>query len=213
MKSFAGVQGAVLQKSPLAVGDKMNRLAKRIFDLFVSLVAIILLSPILLIIAAAIKLNDKGPAVFKQERAGKDGKPFIFYKFRTMKVNVDPYGQSPKSGDDPRLIKCGKFLREYSLDELPQLFNVLKGNMSFVGPRPLYVSQIRELSDQHKKRLQLKPGLTGMSQIYLRSDLISQESLDMEVEYVQKQNSWLDIKILFLTLAVVLGKKGVYEEK
>ncbi|NIM13332.1 MAG: sugar transferase, partial [Candidatus Aminicenantes bacterium] len=84
--------------------------------------------------------------------------PFIFYKFRTMKVNVDPYGQSPKSGDDPRLFKCGKFLREYSLDELPQLFNVLKGNMSFVGPRPLYVSQIRELSDHHKKRLQLKPG-------------------------------------------------------
>ncbi len=129
-----------------------------------------------------------------------------------MKVNVDPYGQSPKSGDDPRLFKCGKFLREYSLDELPQLFNVLKGNMSFVGPRPLYVSQIRELSDHHKKRLQLKPGLTGMSQIYLRSDLTSKESLDMEVEYVQKQNFWLDIKILFLTLAVVLGKKGVYEK-
>jgi undecaprenyl phosphate N,N'-diacetylbacillosamine 1-phosphate transferase len=191
----------------------VKRLAKRIFDLLVSLVAIILLSPLLIIIAVAIKLNDKGPAIFKQERAGKDGQPFIFYKFRTMKVNVDPYGQSPKSGTDPRLIKCGKFLREYSLDELPQLFNVLKGNMSFIGPRPLYISQIRELSDHYKRRLQVKPGLTGMSQIYLRSDLTSQESLDMEVEYVQRQNFWLDIKILFLTLGVVLGKKGVYEEK
>jgi lipopolysaccharide/colanic/teichoic acid biosynthesis glycosyltransferase len=195
-----------------AAGGKVKRLLKRTFDLLVSLTLIILLSPILIIIAVTIKLSDKGPAIFKQERAGKDGKPFTLYKFRTMKINVDPYGQSPGSGDDPRLIKRGKFLREYSLDELPQLFNVLKGNMSFVGPRPLYVSQIREFSDHHKKRLRLKPGLTGMSQIYLRSDLTSQESLDMEVEYVQKQSLWLDIKILFLTLAVVLGKKGVYEK-
>ena len=115
---------------------------KRTFDILVSFLLIVLLSPVLIAIAIAIKLSDKGPAVFRQERAGKNGKPFTLYKFRTMKCNVDPFGQSPKSGDDPRLIKIGKFLRECSLDELPQLFNVLKGDMSIVGPRPLYISQI-----------------------------------------------------------------------
>ena len=167
--------------------------------------------PVFVVVVIAIKLTSKGPAVFKQQRAGKDGKVFVFYKFRTMKLDVDPFGQSPKSGDDPRLIKIGKFLREYSLDELPQLFNVLKGDMSVVGPRPLYVSQISELSDYHKKRLLVRPGVTGLSQIYGRSELTSKTNLDLEVEYVEKQSFWLDIRIFFLTFGVVLGKKGVYE--
>ena len=129
-----------------------------------------------------------------------------------MKTNADPFGQSPKAGDDPRLICIGKFLREYSLDELPQLFNVLKGNMSIIGPRPLYVSQISEFSDFHKKRLLVRPGITGLSQVYNRSELTSKPSMDLEVKYVEKQNLWLDIKILFLTFIVVIRKKGVYEK-
>jgi lipopolysaccharide/colanic/teichoic acid biosynthesis glycosyltransferase len=191
---------------------KIEKLLKRIFDISISLLAVILLLPVFVIIAIAIKISDKGSAVFKQERAGKDGKPFVFYKFRTMKLGVDPFGQSPKSGEDPRLIRPGKFLREYSLDELPQLFNVIKGDMSIVGPRPLYISQISEISDYHKKRLLVKPGLTGLSQVYGRSELTEKTNLDLEVEYVEKQSFWLDIKIIFLTLGIVFGKKGVYEK-
>ena len=110
---------------------------KRALDIVVSLSALIILWPILVVIAVVIRLGSKGPAVFKQQRAGKNGKPFVFYKFRTMKVDVDPFGPSPKSGKDRRLTKVGRILREYSLDELPQLFSVLKGDMSIVGPRPL----------------------------------------------------------------------------
>lgn len=189
----------------------MKKIVKRIFDIVVSLVSLIILSPVFAVIALIIKINDKGPVVFKHERSGKDAKPFVFYKFRTMKLNVDPYDESPSSGNDPRLIKGGKFLREYSLDELPQLFNVLKGNMSIVGPRPLYMSQIHEFSQYHKKRFLLKPGITGFSQIYLRSELTTRQSLDLEVKYVETQNFWLDMKIIFLTIGVVLGKKGVYQ--
>lgn len=192
--------------------QKMKGLLKRTFDILVSLLLIVLLSPVLFAIAIAIKLSDKGPAVFRQERAGKNGKPFTLYKFRTMKCNVDPFGQSPKSGDDPRLIKIGKFLRECSLDELPQLFNVLKGDMSIVGPRPLYISQIEKLSERHKKRLLVRPGLTGLSQVSARSALTEERSLDLEIEYAEKQNFWLDIKITFLTFGLVFAKKDVYEK-
>jgi len=194
------------------MAERNPNIAKRIFDILISLFAIIILSPALIVIAVAIKISDKGPAIFKQERAGKEGSPFVFYKFRTMNADTNPFGQSPKTGDDPRLIKIGKFLREYSLDELPQLFNVLKGDMSIVGPRPLYVSQISEFSDYHKKRLLVRPGLTGLSQIYGRSSLTEKTTLDLEVEYVKKQNFWLDIKIIFLTFGAVFGKKQVYEE-
>jgi lipopolysaccharide/colanic/teichoic acid biosynthesis glycosyltransferase len=190
----------------------MKKLLKRFFDISISLLAVILLLPLFVTVIIAIKISDKGPALFKQERAGRGGGQFIFYKFRTMKLGVDPFGQSPKSGDDPRLIRPGKFLREYSLDELPQLFNVIKGNMSIVGPRPLYISQISELSDYHKKRVLVKPGMTGLSQIYGRSELTEKTNLDLEVEYVEKQSFWLDIKIIFLTLGIVFGKKGVYEK-
>ena len=191
----------------------MKRVVKRIFDTVAALLAILILSPLLAVVAALIKSTSKGPVIFKQERAGKDGQPFVFYKFRTMKLDADPFGQSPKSGDDPRLIKYGKFLREYSLDELPQLFNIIKGDMSLVGPRPLYMSQISQLSDYHKRRLLVKPGLTGLSQVHGRSELTEQANLDLEIQYVEKQTFWLDLKIIFLTFAVVLGKKGVYEKR
>ncbi|MBW8000396.1 MAG: sugar transferase [Planctomycetes bacterium] len=186
--------------------------SKRLFDLSASFLAVVLLLPVLIVISIIIKLGSKGPVLFRQERAGKSGKPFTLYKFRTMKVDVDPFGQSPQTGDDPRLIKAGKFLREYSLDELPQFFNVLKADMSLVGPRPLYLSQIAQCSENHKKRLLVRPGITGMSQIYARSELMTKRSLDLEVEYVEKQSFWFDIKILFTTVLVVLKKQDVYEE-
>lgn len=185
---------------------------KRIFDLILVIPAVIILLPVFAVLWLLIHLGSRGPVVFKQERAGKNGAPFIFYKFRTMRTDVDPFGPSPKSGDDPRLTKIGKFLREYSLDELPQLFNVLKGNMSIVGPRPLYMEQIKEWNDRQKKRLFVKPGITGLAQISGRGALTREEKLELDVKYVESAGLWLDIKIIFITIGHVLCRKSIYEK-
>ena len=186
---------------------------KRLLDLIISILAISLLFPLFLVIFLAVRLSGKGPAVFKQERAGKDGKPFIFYKFRTMKNDADPFGASPKSADDPRLTGIGKLLREYSLDELPQLFNILKGNMSVVGPRPLYISQMAEWDQRQKKRLLVKPGRTGVAQISGRAELTREEKLELDVKYVETAGLCTDLKIILATIAQVFVRKNIYERK
>ena len=186
---------------------------KRLLDIALTLPATILLLPVLAVIIIAIKVSSRGPAVFKQERAGKDGKPFTFYKFRTMKVDADAFGPSPKSGDDPRLTRAGRFLREYSLDELPQLFNVLKGDMSLVGPRPLYISQTTEWDDRQKKRLLVKPGITGLAQITGRGGLTREEKLELDVKYVETAGFLTDIKIIIVTLGQVFHRRNVYEKR
>ena len=191
----------------------MKQLQKLVFDLFVSLVSTILLLPVFAIIVVAIRIGSKGPAIFSQERAGRGGKPFVFYKFRTMLVDVEPFGASPKSGEDPRLTKIGKFLREYSLDELPQMFNILIGDMSIVGPRPLYVSQISEWNDRQKQRLEVKPGLTGLAQISGRGELTREEKLELDVKYVETRSCVLDLRIIMATFAQVLGRKSIYEKR
>ena len=191
----------------------MSAIFKRLFDIVVSLVTLLLLWPVFLAVIIAIRFGSKGPAIFKQERAGRDARPFIFYKFRTMRTDADPFGASPKSGDDPRITKVGKFLREYSLDELPQLFNILKGNMSIVGPRPLYISQIQEWNDRQKKRLLVKPGLTGLAQISGRGALTREQKLEFDVEYVEKASFWLDIKIIFETAKQAIFRKDIYENQ
>ncbi len=186
---------------------------KRSLDIFVSLPSLVILSPVLLITALLIRFSSKGGAVFRQERAGLGGKPFALYKFRTMTKDVDPFGASPKSADDPRLTRTGRFLRERSLDELPQLFNVAVGQMSLVGPRPLYVSQIAEWNEDQKRRLLVKPGLTGLAQIGGRGALTREQKLDLDVEYVDKQNFWLDIRIICATFTLIFHRKSIYEEK
>jgi lipopolysaccharide/colanic/teichoic acid biosynthesis glycosyltransferase len=186
---------------------------KRLFDIVLSLLAVLLLLPIFVIIVMVIRLSSKGPAIFKQERAGKGGKPFMFYKFRTMKADVDLFGPSPKSSEDPRLTKVGMFLREYSLDELPQLFNVLKGDMSIVGPRPLYISQMAEWNERQKKRLLVKPGLTGLAQIQGRGELTREEKLELDVKYVETTGLLTDMKIILSTIAQVFRRKNIYEKK
>ncbi len=191
----------------------MLRPAKRILDLLISFPAVLVLLPVFVAIIIAIRVSSKGAAVFKQERAGKGGKPFTFYKFRTMKTGVDPFGSSPKSGDDPRLTKIGKFLREYSLDELPQLLNVLKGDMSIVGPRPLYVSQMSEWNERQKKRILVKPGLTGLAQISGRGELTREEKFELDVKYVETASFWVDIKIILLTAIQVFRRKSIYEKR
>ena len=191
----------------------MNSINKRIFDIVASGLAILVLLPVFVVISIAIKLSGKGPAIFRQERAGKNGKPFIFYKFRTMRVDVEPFGSSPKTGDDPRLTRVGKLLREYSLDELPQLFNILKGDMSIIGPRPLYVSQMAEWDERQKKRLLVKPGLTGLAQISGRGQLTREEKLELDVKYVETAGFLTDIKIILATIAQVFGRKNIYEKR
>jgi len=186
---------------------------KRGLDILVAASALIVLWPFLVVTGLIIRLSSKGPAVFKQERAGKDGIPFVFYKFRTMRADVDPFGPSPKLGDDPRLTKIGKSLREYSLDELPQLFNILKGDMSVVGPRPLYLLQIPEWSERQKKRLSVRPGLTGLAQISGRGRITREEKLELDVKYVETASLSGDLRIVLATITQVFGRKDIYEKR
>lgn len=186
---------------------------KRAFDLFVSGLMLVILAPLLAGIVVAIRLTSRGPAVFRQERAGKSGRPFSLYKFRTMRLAADPFGPSPKSGDDPRLTRLGRFLREHSLDEMPQLLNIVRGDMSLVGPRPLYMSQVREWNERQKKRLLVKPGLTGLAQISGRGELTREEKLELDVKYVEQAGFRLDCGILLATAARVFARGGIYEKR
>jgi len=197
----------------LVIAGLMGKISKRIFDISISLLAIMLLTPVFVVIAIFIRMTGKGPTIFRQERTGKDGKSFVFYKFRTMKCDVDPLALSPTSSDDPRLTKIGKFLRECSLDELPQLFNILKGDMSIVGPRPLFIWQMEKWDDRQKKRLLVKPGLTGLAQISGRGEVTHEEKLELDVKYVETAGFWLDIKIILATIAQVFKRKNIYEKR
>jgi len=192
---------------------KLFSIYKRTIDIFASLLALIILFPIYVVIVISIRLNSRGPAIFKQQRAGKGGRPFVFYKFRTMKQEVDPFGPSPKSGEDTRLTKVGKFLREYSLDELPQFYSILRGDMSLIGPRPLYLSQMEEWNERQKKRLFVRPGLTGLAQIRGRGGLTQEEKLELDVQYVETAGFLTDIKIIITTVFRVLRRKGIYEKR
>jgi undecaprenyl phosphate N,N'-diacetylbacillosamine 1-phosphate transferase len=189
----------------------MYRCLKRGIDLVVAAVALVILAPVLVGIGVAIRLGSRGPALFRQERAGRHGRPFILCKFRTMRPDADLFGPSPKSGVDPRLTRFGRFLREYSLDELPQFVNILRGEMSLIGPRPLYRSQIPEWDERQRKRLLVKPGLTGLAQISGRGELTREDKLELDVLYVERAGIWLDCRILLATIVQVLGRKGVYE--
>lgn len=191
----------------------MYAFIKRTADCLIATIVLAVSAPVLLVIALAIRWGSPGPAIFRQERAGLDGKPFTCYKFRTMRPGVDPFGPSPREGADPRLTALGKWLREYSLDELPQLANIVKGDMSLVGPRPLYISQIREWNERQKQRLLMKPGLTGLAQISGRGALTREEKLELDVRYVETATLWLDGRILLRTVAQVFGRHEIYEKR
>lgn len=177
-----------------------------------SVVALALLFPFLIVIGLLIRLGSRGPAIFRQERAGKDMRPFTLYKFRTMRTDADVFGVSPKEAEDPRLTRLGRFLREYSLDELPQLWNVLRGNMSLVGPRPLYMSQAREFTPRQRKRLSVKPGLTGLTQVTARGKIPHEEKLEIDVQYVEQLSLGFDFRIVLRTMLNVFRKQGIYQE-
>jgi len=186
---------------------------KRAIDIFAVLSVSPLVLVVTIVIAILIRLSNGAPAIFRQTRAGSDKRPFTFYKFRTMRTDVDPFGPSPRSGQDPRLTRLGRWLRLTSLDELPQLWNVLIGDMSLIGPRPLYMAQAAEWNQRQLKRLLVQPGLTGLAQISGRASLTIEEKLELDVQYVERQSLWLDARIFLTTVFGLFVPKDIYEKK
>jgi len=186
---------------------------KRLMDLALSLSALALAGPPMLLLALLVRLTSPGPALFRQARLGLHGKPFPLLKFRTMYVNSpdirNPDGSAFSGASDPRVTPIGGFMRRTSLDELPQLINVLAGDMSLVGPRPDLVDQLAYYSETEKAKLLVKPGITGLAQIGGRNSISWSERKALEVQYVSRQSLALDLKILLLTVPCVLRSRGI----
>lgn len=194
---------------------------KRILDIILSFIGIIVLLPVYLIVSIAIKLDSKGPILFKQVRVGKDGKEFIIYKFRTMEVSAESKRQldiDPENMDnfifqskfDSRITKVGKYLRSSSLDELPQLFNVFCGTMSLVGPRPEIPDVVQYYPKAYHQRLLVLPGITGLAQISGRGEIELGKTIFYDLTYINNFSIWFDIKILFDTIIKVFKKEGAF---
>lgn len=191
---------------------KFQLFIKRAFDLFasISLLILLIIFPVMIIVPILIKIDSKGPAIFTQDRTGKNGKIFKIYKFRTMRIPEDSLDENgnmlePKK----RITKLGAILRKTSIDELAQLFNIINGTMSFVGPRPTLPYQSERYNERQKKRHDMRPGITGWAQVNGRNELTWSEKLEYDVEYIEKFSLLFDIKILFKTVAVVLKQDGI----
>lgn len=189
---------------------------KRAIDMFCSLTGLIVLSPILLVVGIAIRLESKGPVIFSQERIGKGGEKFKIYKFRSMVLNAEELkeklnsknemsGPMFKMKEDPRVTKVGKFIRKTSIDEFPQLFNILKGEMSLVGPRPSLPQEVMKFEDWMMERLEVKPGLTCYWQVSGRNDIDFEDWMKLDIKYVRERNMLIDIKLVFKTFFVLFG--------
>ena len=188
----------------------MYKYIKRFFDIFSSLIAIVVLSPVLIITAILVRIKLGSPVLFKQERPGKDEKIFTLYKFRTMTDERDENGDLLP--DDVRLTKFGRFLRSTSIDELPELFNILKGDMSVIGPRPLLVEYLPRYNAHQIRRHEVRPGLSGWAQVNGRNTVSWEDKFNMDVEYVDNYSLKMDIRILFMTLINVLKHDGISSE-
>lgn len=195
--------------------------AKRICDCLLSALALVGLSPVFLITAVCIKLEDGGPVFFSQPRMGKDMKPFTFYKFRSMYVDADKKlkdlleeneqtGHAFKIKNDPRITKVGRFIRKYSIDELPQLVNIIKGDMSIVGPRPILDWQMLECDAYEQQRQIVQPGLTCYWQIMGRSDIEWDQWVELDLDYIRDMSLWTDIKMIIKTVPAVFSSEGSY---
>jgi exopolysaccharide biosynthesis polyprenyl glycosylphosphotransferase len=206
---------------PLHCGQvpEIGLLLKRVLDMVFSTLVLILLSPLMLVIAIAVKLDSRGPVFYSSERIGKKGRVFRCTKFRTMVRDADKRradvmhlnerdGVLFKISNDPRITKLGSFLRKYSLDELPQFFNVLRGDMSVVGPRPPLASEVREYKLSHLRRLDVTPGITGLWQVQARQDPSFDNYISLDVTYIEKWSIWLDLKIILRTIGVVCAGTG-----
>lgn len=202
------------------MGCRMNLFIKRLLDIILSFIGLIVLFPLFLVIAIGIKFDSKGPIFFKQKRRTLNGKIFEIYKFRSMCLNAEQQGTGLFNfTNDPRVTKVGKILRSTSLDELPQLLNVLKGELSLVGPRPCVVYELGEfntLNKKYKKRFTMKAGITGLAQVKGRNENSWEEKVKYDNQYIElfkTEGILLDIKILFETILKVFKSKNIYEEK
>jgi sugar transferase EpsL len=184
-----------------------NHYCKRLFDLILSILALILLSPVLGLVSLLVRLKLGSPILFRQERPGLGGRPFTCYKFRTMTNTRDPQGNL--CSDCDRLTFFGRLLRSTSLDELPELFNVLKGDISLVGPRPLLMQYLDRYSPEQMRRHEVKPGITGWAQVNGRNALTWEEKFKLDIWYVDHQSLWLDLKIIVLTIWKTLKREGI----
>ncbi len=194
---------------------------KRVMDVVLSTAALFFLLPVFLMTALAIKCEDHGPVLFVQQRAGKDRKPFYMYKFRSMYVNADEKlkemmkdneqtGHAFKIKNDPRITRTGKWIRRFSIDELPQLINVIKGDMSIVGPRPILTFQMEACSQYERQRLVVRPGLTCYWQISGRANVTWEEWVELDLNYIEDMSLWTDIKMIVKTVPAVLSGDGAY---
>lgn len=199
--------------------NNLYEVSKRALDVIASFLGLVILSPILLIVAILIKLESKGPAIFSQSRIGLNGKEFKMYKFRSMVQNAEELkeklakqnemsGPMFKMKNDPRVTKVGKFIRKTSIDELPQLLNILKGDMTLVGPRPSLPREVEKFESWMLKRLEVKPGLTCYWQVSGRNNIDFYEWMKLDLKYVNDMGFWLDIKLIFKTVTVLFGDKN-----
>ena len=200
---------------------KVYEICKRTIDIIGARLGLILLSPIIAVVACAVKVTSKGPIFFSQKRVGKNGELFEMYKFRSMVVNAEELkgnleDQNEMSGpmfkikDDPRVTKVGKFIRKTSIDELPQLWNVLKGDMSLVGPRPSLPKEVEQFDNWMFKRLSVRPGLTCYWQVSGRNNIDFEDWMKLDCRYVDERNLWIDIKLIFKTVFVLFGDKNAH---
>ncbi len=188
----------------------IQKLIKSLIDRLMAAIALIMMSPLILLVAIAIAINMGSPVIFSQDRPGKNNRIFKFYKFRTMTDARDRDGQLLPDGD--RLTPFGSWLRQTSLDELPQLWNILKGDMSFIGPRPLIVRYLERYSPEQARRHEVLPGITGLAQINGRNAISWAEKFKLDVWYIDHWSLWLDLKILLLTVVKVIKKDGINQE-
>lgn len=192
-------------------GSWIFDLYQRILDIILSLIGLIIGIPLMLIFGIFIKIEDKGPMTYKQERVGKNGRVFYIYKLRSMRTDAEKFGAKWAEKDDPRITKVGKFIRKTRIDELPQLFNILKGDMSIIGPRPerpSFTAQFNEEIPGFINRLAIKPGLTGWAQVNGGYEITPEEKFKEDMYYIRNRSVSLDIKILFMTVKVVLTGDG-----
>ena len=186
---------------------RRSSLSKRIFDLIVVLPGLVLISPIMALVAFVVLVGVGSPVLFRQTRAGRQGKPFVYYKFRTMSEARDEHGLLLP--DEQRLRRLGRLLRSFSLDELPSLLNVIRGEMSLVGPRPLYVRYLDRYTPEQARRHEVLPGITGLAQISGRNALAWEERFRLDVWYVDHWSLWLDVKVLLITAWKVLRREAI----
>lgn len=189
---------------------KVNLIIKRVIDILGSLIGLIILSPVFIVTSILVYIKLGSPIFFIQKRVGKNNKVFNMIKFRTMKNDKNKFGEY--LSDEERLTPFGKKLRSLSVDELPELINVLKGDMSLVGPRPLLVEYLELYSDKQKRRHEMRPGITGLAQVNGRNSISWSERFEMDVDYIDTYNLFLDIKILFMTVYKVIKRDGICQE-